>query len=212
MIYTMQPHSTRYRDVVFRSRLEARWAEFFDLLHWNWQYEPLDLNGWSPDFSIQQSDNRPPILVEVKPLSVNKNWGSECLVYFHKIAKAVPDCRTETLLLGLSPFSLEDTGCFHLNAKCPSYHPRSLVTMCGFLGFDEGERNYAVRSWLPSSVLWHPRYILGREPEDEYGLVPEGNLFSSRISSDFDSWLSADVDSLWKQAGTATQYHCKGGI
>ena len=206
MVYTMKAHETLYKGTNFRSRLEARWAAFFDLLHWNWQYEPLDLNGWSPDFSIQQSDNRPPILVEVKPISVNQNWRSECSVYFQKIDKTVPDCRIETLLLGLSP-SLDDTGCFPFNANVPSYHPSTLVSICGFLGFDEGERDSAVRSWLPAYVLWHPRYSLGRDREDEYGLVPEGNLFSSRISSDFDSWLSADVALLWKQAGNITRYH-----
>jgi hypothetical protein len=41
---------TRYGGVQFRSRLEARWAAFFDLAGWRWQYEPIDLAGWIPDF------------------------------------------------------------------------------------------------------------------------------------------------------------------
>ena len=55
---------TTYADVRFRSRLEARWAAFFDLLKWPWHYEPLDLNGYIPDFVL---DFHEPLLVEVKP-------------------------------------------------------------------------------------------------------------------------------------------------
>lgn len=62
----MQAIPTRYRGFQMRSRLEAKWAAFFDLLGWRWDYEPLDLNGWIPDFVI---DGQPrPVLVEVKPL------------------------------------------------------------------------------------------------------------------------------------------------
>lgn len=55
---------TLYKGAIFRSRLEARWAAFFDLVRWNWQYEPLDLNGYIPDFILQFYK---PLLVEVKP-------------------------------------------------------------------------------------------------------------------------------------------------
>lgn len=44
---------TNYSNVNFRSRLEARWACFFDLLEWHWDYEPIDLNGWIPDFYVK---------------------------------------------------------------------------------------------------------------------------------------------------------------
>lgn len=43
---------TVYRKRQMRSRLEARWAAFFDLMKWSWEYEPLDLNGWIPDFVV----------------------------------------------------------------------------------------------------------------------------------------------------------------
>lgn len=57
-----------YDGVQFRSRLEARWAAFFDLLTWDWLYEPVDLNGWIPDFSIFGH-----VLVEVKPCIEQKD-------------------------------------------------------------------------------------------------------------------------------------------
>lgn len=43
---------TRYAGIQFRSRAEARWAAFFDSLGWHWEYEPLDLDGYIPDFVL----------------------------------------------------------------------------------------------------------------------------------------------------------------
>lgn len=59
---------TQYRGYRFRSRLEARWAVFFDGLRIRWVYEPegFDLGelGWYlPDFWLPEQD----CWVEVKP-------------------------------------------------------------------------------------------------------------------------------------------------
>ena len=47
---------TRYKGYRFRSRLEARWAVFFDALGLEWEYEPegFDLNGiyYLPDLKV----------------------------------------------------------------------------------------------------------------------------------------------------------------
>lgn len=43
---------TTYKNVRFRSRLEASWAAFFDLCSWPWEYEPVDMAGYIPDFAI----------------------------------------------------------------------------------------------------------------------------------------------------------------
>lgn len=56
---------TKYADVQFRSRLEARWAAMFDELEWRWEYEPEDLHGYIPDFMLLTKPG--PVLVEVKP-------------------------------------------------------------------------------------------------------------------------------------------------
>lgn len=50
-------HPTMYKGVQFRSRLEATWAAFFDLAGWKWEYEPVDLEGWSPDFYVEWACN-----------------------------------------------------------------------------------------------------------------------------------------------------------
>jgi len=65
MDYTISAIKTRYGGVVFRSRLEAKWAAMFDLVGWRWTYEPRDFNGWIPDFVVHASRD---IYVEVKPV------------------------------------------------------------------------------------------------------------------------------------------------
>ena len=62
--------ATDYRHFEFRSRLEAKWAVFFDLCGWQWSYEPMDLDGWIPDFAIGEQ----PTLVEVKPFFSDEEW------------------------------------------------------------------------------------------------------------------------------------------
>lgn len=56
--------ATRYAETIFRSRLEARWAAFFDLLEWKWTYEPFDGSGYIPDFLIKGGR---PFVVETRP-------------------------------------------------------------------------------------------------------------------------------------------------
>jgi hypothetical protein len=66
MKYTIKAHPTKYNGVQYRSRLEARWAAFFDMIGWKHEYEPIDLPGWSPDFLLHGHSSK--ILVEVKPV------------------------------------------------------------------------------------------------------------------------------------------------
>lgn len=62
----IKPIETVYKHYEFRSRLEAKWATFFDLCNWSWAYEPVDFNGWIPDFVIYGAN---PVYVEVKPVA-----------------------------------------------------------------------------------------------------------------------------------------------
>lgn len=59
-IPTVGPQGIRYR-----SRLEARWARFFELCRWPVAYEPdMNLRQWIPDFLVLQGCG---LLVEIKP-------------------------------------------------------------------------------------------------------------------------------------------------
>lgn len=67
--YTIKAIPTEYNGVMFRSRLEATWAAFFDILKWDWEYEPFDLEGWSPDFLLKGAGGAR-IFCEVKPVEL----------------------------------------------------------------------------------------------------------------------------------------------
>jgi len=86
--YTVKAHPTMYNGVQYRSRLEARWAAFFDLIGWKHEYEPIDLPGWSPDFRVvfpcghSECHGSHTLLVEVKPYFDLKQFeGHPCLLY-----------------------------------------------------------------------------------------------------------------------------------
>jgi hypothetical protein len=55
--YLIQAKPTQYAGITFRSRLEARWAVFFDALDIPWEYEPerfhlTDGSTYTPDFRL----------------------------------------------------------------------------------------------------------------------------------------------------------------
>ena len=65
---TIKPIETLYNGMRFRSRLEARWAVFFDAIGMKYEYEPegyalKDGTAYLPDFYLPSED----MFVEVKP-------------------------------------------------------------------------------------------------------------------------------------------------
>lgn len=75
----MQAIETRYKGYRFRSRLEARWAVFFDALGIEWQYEPEgfildDGTMYLPDFYLPLFD----CYAEVKPRLFSENEYNKC--------------------------------------------------------------------------------------------------------------------------------------
>lgn len=97
---------TKYKGYNFRSRLEARWAVFFDALNIEWQYEQegYDLDGlwYLPDFYLPGFDGG--TYVEVKPQKLNEQEVYKCekLVTLSKknvwFAVGVPDTRQYIVL------------------------------------------------------------------------------------------------------------------
>lgn len=86
---------TLYAGVQFRSRLEARWAAFFDLCGLQWEYEPEDFHGYIPDFKLFDS-----LYVEVKPIS--GRFPSEVIDKAYKSGMKGP-----LLCLGRKPVALD---------------------------------------------------------------------------------------------------------
>jgi len=104
-----------YKNNIFRSKLEYRWARFFEKMDWSWEYEPMQYfqylkSLWIPDFALQLSDTRL-ILIEIKPLASLSNWLDK--EYLHKrknIQNAFLHLQQETniecsvMILGSEPF------------------------------------------------------------------------------------------------------------
>ncbi len=119
---------TIYQGIEYRSRLEARWAAFFDLIGWQYTYEPLDGHGYIPDFLIHGDA---PLLVEVKPASTLDNYQAP----IGKITRG---------LVGLTDLDILIVGVDPLPAI------ESFSTTAGLLGehrFD-GTRDFAPGAWF----------------------------------------------------------------
>jgi len=97
---------THYKGYRFRSRLEARWAVFFDALGIEWEYETegFDLGKWGkylPDFWIKHSvkalaDDGWGFWVEIKPNKIDEAG-------FDKVAKLAEHTGHNALIFQGSP-------------------------------------------------------------------------------------------------------------
>jgi len=70
---------TEYAGITFRSRLEARWAVFFDELDMSWIYEPSILGSsfsYVPDFRLDFPFNNF-FYFEIKPAPVTPEYSHE---------------------------------------------------------------------------------------------------------------------------------------
>ena len=96
----IKPIETIYNGYRFRSRLEARWAVFFDAAHIKYEYEPdgFDLDGeyYLPDFYLSDFD----LYVEIKPFDGNivkhvgdgNEWERKCEKFRDKTDKPILLC------------------------------------------------------------------------------------------------------------------------
>lgn len=114
MRYDIESIPTVYNGVRYRSRLEAKWAAFFTLAEWRFEYEPFDLPGWSPDFLLIGKNKN--VLVEVKPIT--KPCHSLMKRMINSAVTGGLGCDDgdensyDLLLLGVGPFWLKETECW----------------------------------------------------------------------------------------------------
>ena len=97
---SVMPIQTQYDGYLFRSRLEARWAVFFDNAKIAYEYEPegFDLNGeyYLPDFYLPDFQ----IYVEIKPFRKDvvhhvgdgNKWEEKCRKFRDCTGKAILIC------------------------------------------------------------------------------------------------------------------------
>jgi hypothetical protein len=175
MSYEIVAKPTKYRGTLFRSRLEAKWAAFFDIIGWEWIYEPIDFKDWTPDFSVEfhcghsECDGAHSFYAEVKPYdsveafkghpAARNCWGS-------------PYGKDGSLLLGVSPIVSGTTDFAHgagggsygaevftnWEMRLSSKYPRISVEAHDELTLPNDTTEYLEYLWSEAGNLtqWHP--------------------------------------------------------
>lgn len=104
----MNAIETTYKGYKFRSRLEAKWASVFDQLGWEWEYEPVDLDGYIPDFLLLFPWKD--VLCEIKPATTIDDallasqkielsgWDGEAIILGSGIHKRIFGWLDETII------------------------------------------------------------------------------------------------------------------
>jgi hypothetical protein len=77
-----------YSGVTFPTWLEAKWAAFFDLIEWAWQYKPPKIGFWQPEFKVtfpcahSECSGSHTLLCAVRPFASIRDFdGHLCLTY-----------------------------------------------------------------------------------------------------------------------------------
>lgn len=176
---------TTYRRAEFRSRLEARWASFFDLISWKWTYEPLDADGYIPDFLIHGGR---PLFIEV----------GNCILQDDFVAKskkpngAVDQLGHDVLVVGINP--LADI-------------PANGEVGAGWLAdyFPATDETEPVYGWSTGRWVVCPTCRgYGVNSLDQHFVVrPCGHYHGGKSLPEPDRY---QLDALWNHAGSVTQW------
>lgn len=174
---------TKHKDRQMRSILEKRWATFFDLLGWRYEYEPFELDGWIPDFLLFGS--RHSVLVEIKPVTVFPRDVAEKVSAsgFGGLADPSPDVLADFVLA---------LGC---SIPLPGPHRDPVY----------GDESYVI-GWLHDGLIWEPA-VLGfpRDPSGHLAIVTE--FFAVDIpGADASRMNPAGISRKWAEAGNAAQW------
>ncbi len=201
--YSIAAIPTRYRGRQYRSRLEARWAAFFDLLGFQAEYEPYDLGRWSPDFLLvgPYGDKA---LVEVKPVSefhaaTASRMRSACL------ERGIVDDVTP-LLVGVGPMNLGEAVIVGWAVRNNKHVPEHLNYRHGFLAwiYTPDQPGIQADIWCPD-----PPYP-GEEDRPQLclsGLLTLGSSFELR--GDVMTYPEHCM-ALWAEAGNRVQWQGPG--
>lgn len=185
MEYTIRAVETWYRGHLFRSRLEATWAAFFDLCGWDWEYEPFELDGWLPDF-VLLGETR--VLVEVKPVFDFPEEVAE------KITKASTHLdNVELLILGCGPVKFDF--CDHC------------------IGWLLDKETSKESGWFLNPYgAWSGAGF--RKFRDKFDFLHINNGWNGRVYGEYDGSTESDssvddvelIKHLWGQAKSITRY------
>jgi hypothetical protein len=185
MKYSIKAIETEYKGYKFRSRLEAKWAAFFDYLEWKWEYEPIEFDGWIPDFVIYGKE---PIYVEVKPVIEFPQ------TVFEKIVKS--GCNDEFLIVGQTfPISMSSNylPCIGwLAEKFPRTEPTPNP-----IHLKQGLLCSCDNCWQDTFSYWWDKAIVGKWQAGggKFGFCHNTGSFADRISGGYDGGCNGE---LWE--------------
>ena len=145
MNHAFESRPTFYNGVQFRSRLEAQWACFFDQAKWNWDYEPMDLLGWTPTFRVEfpcghsECSDSHVLLIEVQPFDDIAAFAGHRCMDFAFGASLKPNGEEETI-------PADASAAFGINPDVTYWQMSH--------GAGGGEEN--IRNWTPTNAhqLW----------------------------------------------------------
>ena len=139
MEYNIKAIETKLFGYTFRSRLEARWAAFFQSCGWRWDYEPVDFEGWMPDFALY--GEKQIIYVEVKPF----------VACDRGVAAKIDNssCDSEVLILGQAcPLAHEKRTDQKLGPHILGWlREKRYCTSCDDVDYEDGERCNCKPTW-----------------------------------------------------------------
>ncbi|NPD67275.1 hypothetical protein HN018_06770 [Lichenicola cladoniae] len=193
MEYTVAAIPTTYNGRRYRSRLEAKWAAFFDLLKWSAEYEPFDLGKWSPDFQIYSPESRG--LIEVKP------WVNQSIETCDRVVEAC--CR----------HGFDDFGDYAWLTNVAPTFESSFAHVGWIANLREDDK-----TWTPVHIGWfrspdekHVSADLVHVSSDYW--VSWMRADANRMGLDDEPMPQTDlVKSLWSRASNVCQWHAKATI
>jgi hypothetical protein len=167
---------TMYNGILFRSRLEATWAAFFDLCGWEWIYEPFDLCGWVPDFEIMVKGNTR-LLCEVKPENLQTcRLGGIDQSPYKKAMNHIQDF--DLLFLGISPFEAEDVGVIGL------LYQRRFILEGEIYTRTAGGGDYVPKEWIEGTYFYCD-YAAFKIDNGKYGFSPVIGIWDDWIANTY---------------------------
>jgi hypothetical protein len=141
----MKAIQTMYSGCAFRSRLEARWAVFFDALGIKWEYEleGFDLNGinYLPDFYLPDSN----LWIEVKP---SDNLSQKEIDKAYAFAESLIDTGADYMIVFGTPNHDSVHSCFHTKTRVLDAVYLSLCTLC-----DEPKPHFSTISFFNDGTV-----------------------------------------------------------
>lgn len=151
----MKAIQTTYNEIEFRSRLEARWAIFFDEIGVAHTYEPHDIGkGYVPDFFLHDiffPSQHSLAIAEIKPLPPNEQ-------YLNFLKSVRRPGESDFFVFVGNPSFVQPDG-FHLFGSDGTYIQKGFVfdvcRVCGYYYVYESWHNgYCGCHYCPPSPNW----------------------------------------------------------